>query len=376
MAAVIAGLLGFTECAVAFETKASEALLIDVHSGAVLFSKDADKPFAPAALAKLMTMEVVFKALKDGELTLDDAYPVSENAWRTGGAPSGGSTMFAALKSKIPLRDLIQGVIVQSANDGAIVIAEGLSGSEEKFAERMNERARAIGLTASVFRNASGLPAEGQAVTARDLVTLASHIQKTYPDFYKIYAQPEFTWNKIRQRNRNPLLAMNIGADGMGTGYTEGSGYAIVGSVSRGGRRVIAAMGGMASERERAEEARKLLDWGLDGFRLTNLFAANEIVGGARVYGGEKPIVLVKAEYPVTALVPAENQDLLTARIVYDGPVAAPVEQGAPIGRLEIWAGETLSRQVPLVAAEPVALGRLHRRALDAVSELAIGWMR
>ncbi|MEQ1956783.1 D-alanyl-D-alanine carboxypeptidase family protein [Mesorhizobium sp. CN2-181] len=359
-----------------FETKASEALMVDAETGTVLFAKEPDQKVAPAALAKLMTMEVVFHAIGEGRFTLDDIFTVSENAWRTGGAPSGGSTMFAALKSTIRLGDLIQGVIVQSANDGAIIIAEGMAGSEDKFAELMNERAREIGLKTSVFKNASGLPADGQVVTVRELVQLAMHIWRDYPDFYKYYAQPEFTWNKIRQRNRNPLLAMNIGADGLATGYTEEAGFAVVGSVSRGGRRVFIAMSGMTSEGERSEEVRKLLGWGMDGLRKTDLFASGEVVGEAAVYGGAKSSVSLTAKGPVAIFVPADDTGLVSARIVYDGPLAAPVEQGAPVGRLNIWVGETLSQEIPLYAAETVGQGSLHRRAADAVAELLTGWMR
>jgi D-alanyl-D-alanine carboxypeptidase (penicillin-binding protein 5/6) len=359
-----------------FETKASEALMIDAETGTILFAREPDKQVAPAALAKLMTMEVVFHAIGEGRITLDDTFAVSENAWRRGGAPSGGSTMFAALKSKIRLGDLMQGVIVQSANDGAIVIAEGMAGSEDKFAELMNRRSGEIGLEASTFRNSSGLPADGQVVTMRDLVKLASHVWRDYPEFYKFYAQPEFTWNKIRQRNRNPLLAMNIGADGMATGYTESSGYAIVASASRNGRRVFAAMSGMRSEAERAAEARKLLDWGIDGLKKTDLFAADEIVGEAAVYGGAKSGVALTAGAPVAIFVPADDAGHVSARVVYDGPVVAPVEQGAPVGRLKIWVGETLSQEIPLYAAETVGRGALHKRAVDAVAELLTGWIR
>jgi len=203
-----------------YETRADTAFLIDAETGTILFSKEPDKLIPPASLAKLMTMEVVFHALKTGRLTLDDTFLVSENAWRTGGAMSGGSTMFAELGSSIRLEDLIQGVIVQSANDGCIIIAEGMAGSEENFAQFMTERARQIGLENSTFVNSTGLPADGQRVTARELVQLAQHIWAEYPEYYRYYAQPDFTWNNILQRNRNPLLPMNIGADGMKTGFT------------------------------------------------------------------------------------------------------------------------------------------------------------
>ncbi len=359
-----------------FETRAGQAYMIDADTGTVLFSKDPDKPIPPASLAKLMTMEVVFHALKNGRLRMDDTFLVSENAWRKGGASSGGSTMFAVLKSTIRLEDLIQGVIVQSANDGCIIIAEGMAGSEENFAQLMTERARQIGLSKSVFKNSTGLPAEGQVVTVRELAQLAVHIWREYPEYYRYYSQPNFTWNKITQSNRNPLLTMDIGADGMKTGFTEESGYAIVGSVSREGKRVFAAMSGMATERERAEEARKLLDWGMRAFQRTELFAEGETVGEAQVYGGAKSGVALKAKGPVAIFVPITNRDRLVARIVYEGPVVAPVAEGVRVGSLKVWIGDTLSQETPLYTAEEVGLGSLHERALDAVGELMVGWLR
>lgn len=359
-----------------FETRAGQAFMVDADTGTVLFSKDPDKLIPPASLAKLMTMEVVFHALKSGRLRMDDTFMVSENAWKKGGASSGGSTMFAALKSTIRLEDLIQGVIVQSANDGCIIIAEGMAGSEENFAQLMTERARQIGLPKSVFKTATGLPAEGQVVTVRELAQLALHIWREYPEYYHYYSQPNFTWNKITQSNRNPLLTMDIGADGMKTGFTEESGYAIVGSVSREGKRVFAAMSGMATERERAEEARKLLDWGLRAFQRMEVFTDGEVVGEAQVYGGEKSGVALKAKGPVAIFVPITNRDRLIARIVYEGPVVAPVEEGVRVGALKVWIGDTLSQETPLYTAETVGLGALHQRALDAVGELMVGWLR
>lgn len=231
---LLLALAGAAAAADLFETKASEAFVLDVDTGTVLLSKQPDKPVPPASLAKMMTMAVVFDAIRAGKLSLEDKFTVSEHAWRTGGAPSGTSTMFAALKSAIRVEDLIKGVVVQGANDGCIILAEGMAGSEAEFVKRMNARAAELGLEKSVFVNATGLPADGQQVTMRELVQLAHHLAAEFPELYGHYALPEFTWNKITQRNRNPLLGMNIGADGVLTGYTEKSGYAIVGSVTRG----------------------------------------------------------------------------------------------------------------------------------------------
>lgn len=359
-----------------FETRAKQAVMIDAETGTILYSKDADKLIPPASLAKLMTMEVVFHALKVGRLSMDDKFAVSENAWKKGGAKSGGSTMFAKVKSQVRVEDLIKGVIVQSANDACITLAEGLAGTEENFAKLMTERARQIGLAKSVFKNSNGLPAEGQVVTMRELVTLARHIWQEYPEYYRFYSQREFTWNKISQPNRNPLLEMEIGADGMKTGYTEASGYAIVGSVQRGGNRVFAAMSGMTSELERAEESRKLLEWGLRAFEKTKLFDAGEIIGEAQVFGGSKSGVALKARGPISIFIPLTNTDRLVARIVYRGPVTAPVKEGTPVGVLKVWIGDNMSQETPLYAAETVELGTLQQRALDAIGELMVGWLR
>ncbi|MFC5386768.1 D-alanyl-D-alanine carboxypeptidase family protein [Aquamicrobium segne] len=359
-----------------FETKAAQAFMVDGETGSVLFAKDADAPIQPASLAKLMTLEMAFDALRSGRLRLDDTFVVSENAWRTGGAPSRTSTMFAAVRSSIPLEDILRGIAVQAANDGCIIIAEGLAGSEDSFAFQMTERARKLGLQKSTFVNSTGLPAEGQQTTVRELVQLSRHLQQTYPDYYMLFQETEFTWNKITQRNRNPLLAMDIGAEGLAVGASEQNGFAIVGAIQQNGRRVFAALSGLASDRERAEEARKLLEWGLRSFQKTQVFAMDEVVGEAQVYGGVKSGVSLKAEGPVELLLPNTSRDRVTARIVYQGPLPAPVEKGQPVGVLRIWIGDTLSQEMPLHAAETVEVGELHNRAFDALKELAIGWLR
>jgi len=359
-----------------FETRAKQAVMIDAETGTILYAKDGDKLIPPASLAKLMTMEVVFHALKVGRLSMDDKFAVSENAWKKGGAKAGGSTMFAKVKSQIRVEDLIKAVIIQSANDACITLAEGLAGTEENFATLMTERARQIGLTKSIFKNSNGLPAEGQLVTMSELAMLGRHIWKEYPEYYRFYGEREFTWNKITQPNRNPLLGMEIGADGMKTGFTDASGYAIVGSVQRGGNRVFAAMSGMASEQERAEESRKLLEWGLRAFEKSKLFDADEIIGEAQVFGGAKSGVALKAKGPISIFIPLTNTDRLVARIVYLGPLTAPVKEGTPVGVLKIWIGDNLSQETPLYAAETVELGTLQQRALDAVGELMVGWLR
>jgi D-alanyl-D-alanine carboxypeptidase (penicillin-binding protein 5/6) len=358
-----------------FETKAKQAYLIEAETGTVLFAKDEDALIPPASLAKLMTMELVFNALQTGRLQLEDEFQVSENAWRTGGAVSGTSTMFAEINSSIPLADLMRGVIVQSGNDSCIIIAEGMAGSEETFSQMMTERAREIGLEKSVFANSTGLPHPNAGVTVRELALLARHIQQTYPEYYKLYSETDFTWNGINQRNRNPLLRLDIGVDGLKTGFTEESGYGIVSSIQRKGRRLFLAMSGMSSLRERAEEARKMLEWGLRSFERRQLFAKGEIIGEASVYGGLQSDVPLTAKAAIDIFVPITNADRLKARIIYDWPLNAPVEEGDEIATLKVWVGDTLSQQTPLYAADSVVKGPLHKRAFDALQELMLFWL-
>ncbi|MFK5978505.1 MAG: D-alanyl-D-alanine carboxypeptidase family protein [Rhizobiaceae bacterium] len=358
-----------------YSTKAKQALLLDSDTGTILFAKNIEEKIPPASLAKLMTMEVVFGALKSGGLKLTDTFFVSENAWRKGGTSSGGSTMFAKLNSEIMLEDLIRGVIVQSGNDACIIIAEGMAGSEDAFAGLMNEHARKLGMTDTNFRNSTGLPDPEQHVSIRDLAKLARHVISEYPEYYRYYSELEFTWNKIKQRNRNPLLAMKIGADGMKTGYTEASGYAIVGSAIRDGQRLITVMSGMTSKRQRSEESRKILDWGFRAFEKIDLFDDGEVIGLASVYGGETSGVGVSSKGPLSIYLPIGNRDRLKAKISYEGPLMPPVEKGQKIATLKVWVGNTLSQETPLYASETVEKGGLQRQATDAIKELLFGWM-
>ena len=355
------------------ETKASQVYLIEASSGTVLLSKNEHQSFAPASLAKLMTLEVVFDALAKGEIRPDTIYPVSEYAWRTGGAPSRTSTMFAAVKSQVPVADLIRGVAVHTANDGCLVLAEGMSGTEAAFVERMNARAAELGLRDSRFGNATGLPHPDNRSTLFDLVKLSRHLVETYPDLYKTFSLPEFEWNKILQRNRNPLLS--FGADGLATGFAEGSGFAVVASMERGGRRLFLGLGGAQTDKERTEEAARLLNWGFDAFEMRTLFKAGEVVGEASVYGGAQSKVPLVAEDPVEVYVPVNNPDRLQARIVYRWPLNPPVAAGQEIATLNILSGERPIRSITLKSAETVEVGTLRQRAWDALIELLFFWI-
>lgn len=359
-----------------FQSAAPYAVLLDSASGTVLYEKAADELMAPASMAKVATALVAFQEIAQGRLTLDSEISISENAWRKGGGVSGGSTMFAQLNSRVKLSDILHGIIVQSGNDASIALAEAVAGDEATFARIMTERMRGLGLPKSVFRNATGMGDPQQKVTAREMALLAEHIIKTYPEHYRIFGEREFIWNKIRQQNRNPLLTMDIGADGLKTGNIDESGYGLVGSAVQNGQRLIVVVNGLKTGRERANEARKLLEWGFRAFEARRIFEAGEIVGEASVFGGEKGRVGLKAKGPVSLLLPRGSSERLNARIVYRGPLTAPLQEGTEVARLLVTRGEVKTLDIPLYTAESIQTGTLQSRALDALLEAATGWVR
>jgi serine-type D-Ala-D-Ala carboxypeptidase (penicillin-binding protein 5/6) len=360
-----------------FDGDAPTAILIEASSGSVLFEKNADELRAPSSMMKLMTAEVVFHAIQQGEVKLTDEYPVSENAWRRGGAPAGGSTMFAILHSKIAVNDLLHGAIIQSGNDACIVLAEGIAGNERTFAaDKMTKRARELGLTRSTFANSNGLPDPGNKMTVRELAKLARYIIQTYPEFYQLFGEKEFTWNKIRQPNRNPLLSSLEGADGLKTGYTKDGGYGMVGSAVQNGIRLVVVVNGLEDPEDRASEAKKMLEWGFRNFEARTLFAAQQPVGYAKVFGGDSRSVKLASPEPIKVMVQKNGNDKLIARVVYNGPVRAPIEPGQRIGLVKVWRGGNIAVEAPVYAADPVGTGSTMRRAIDGVSELVIGIFR
>jgi len=359
-----------------FQTTAPTAILMDAGSHAVLFEKNADELTAPASMAKTMTAEVVFNEIKNGRLNFDSEFMISENAWRKGGGGSGGSSMFAKVNTSVRLEDLIRGLVVQSGNDAAIAIAEGIAGTEDNFARMMNERAKQIGLSQSTFRNATGYGHPEQKVTVRDLAKLALHIIETYPDLYKIFGEREFTWNKIRQQNRNPLLFMDIGADGLKTGNIDESGFGLIGSAVQNDQRLIVVVNGLKTAKDRANESRKLLDWGFRAFETQQLFAEGQVVGEAQVFGGSKRSLPLVSKKPVRVLVPRGESERVTARIVYTGPLKAPVRKGAEVARLQVNRGDMQALDMPLYADEDIQEGTLSQRALDGLLEFSTGWVR
>ena len=359
-----------------YDIDAPTAILIDAKSGSILFEKNADELRAPSSMLKLMTAEVIFNAITNGKIKLDEEYRVSANAWRRGGAASGGSTMFAELNSKIKVDDLLHGALIQSGNDACIALAEGSAGNENDFTQVMTERARELGLNQSTFGNATGLPDPRNKMTVRELGKLARHIILSYPEFYKLFNEREFTWNKIRQQNRNPLLTMLEGADGLKTGFTKEGGYGLVGSAVQNGIRLIVVVNGLEDPDDRASEAKKLLEWGFRNFEPRTLFAAEQAVGYAKVFGGDSRSVKLASPEPIDVMVPRSGTDKLIARVVYNGPVRAPIQPGQRVGVLRIWRGNNVALEAPLYAAEQVGQGSTTRRAIDGASELVIGLFR
>jgi D-alanyl-D-alanine carboxypeptidase (penicillin-binding protein 5/6) len=359
-----------------FQSAAPQALLVDYESGATLYEKNADARFPASALVKLMTAELVFRELQEGRLHLDDMFHVSEHAWRTGGAHAHATATFLDVNSNVRVEDLLRGLIIQSGNDAAIVLAEGMAGSEEAFADRMNKRAAELGLAHSSFVDPWGRDDPNQKVTARDMARLAADIIRDYPDYYHYFAEKEFTWNKIRQLNRNPLLGGEPGADGLRTGDAQDNGLSLVGSALQDGQRLIVVVAGLKTAPERGEEARKLLEWGFHSFEPRLLFQPGDIVGTASVFGGASSEVPLTSDGPIKVFLTRGGQERLTAKIVYRGPLAAPVAAGAQVATLRVWRGDTLALETPLRTQNAVALGGLGKRALDASVEFATDLIR
>lgn len=358
-------------------TKAKQVILLDAASGAVLFRKNADERVPPASMTKLMTLSLLFKAIDAGSVKLEEEVTMSVDAWRRGGAPSGTSAMFVPVNTKVRIDELIQGIIVQSGNDAAIAVAERLGGSEPKFATLMTEEAKRLGMAASNFQNATGLYQPEHLSTVRDLATLARHIIIDQASFYPQFAQREFQYRKHKFINRNPLLALNIGVDGMKTGQVKESGFGLVASAVQDGRRLILVVHGCETAQERKDEAQRLIEWGFKNFVEARLFEPGEIVGEARVYGGTRLYVPLVGAEGVRVLLPRlPANPRLKAEVVYKRPLKAPVRRGDEVARLRVTGTSSAVNEVPLYAAEDVDVGPIWRRGLDSLAHLALGWVR
>ncbi len=354
--------------AAATETAAKFAILLDYDTGAVLLEKNADEPMAPASMSKLMTLYMVFERLEAGSLRLEDTFPVSEKAWRMG-----GSKMFVGINTRVKLEDLLRGIVVQSGNDACIVVAEGLARSEAEFSEDMTKRAREIGLADSTFVNSTGWPHPDHVMTARDIAKLSAAIIEEFPEYYPLFAEKTYTYNDIKQGNRNPLLYGYDGADGLKTGYTKASGYGLAVSVKRKDRRLILVFSGLASKKRRAREAVRLLDWAFREFDNFKLFGAGETVDNAAVWLGEETEVPLVVQDEVTLTLPLEARRGMKVKVAYDGPVAAPVRAGDPLATLAVSTPGAETLEIPLVAGKDIARLGVFGRLAAALKYLAWG---
>ena len=344
---VVAALL--VRPALALETEAREAILVDAQSGRVLFEKNADELMPPSSMTKVMTLYLVFERLADGRLTMEDTLPVSERAWR-----KGGSKMFVEVGDRVSIENLLRGIIIQSGNDACIVVAEGLSGTEDAFAREMTKRGREIGLTSSTFKNSTGWPDPEHRMTARDLNLLALRTILDFPQYYHYFAETDFTWSDITQSNRNPLLYKNMGADGLKTGHTQEAGYGLTASAIRDGRRLVLVVNGLPSERARSEESERLIEWGFREFSNYELFSAGQEVDRAEVWLGAEESVPLTLSEPVLATLSQREHEEMTVSVLYDAPIPAPIAEGQELAVLRITAPGMEPMEYPLYAATNV----------------------
>ncbi len=359
--------------AFAIDTKARNMILMDYATGEYLYEKDITDPIPPASMSKLMTVYMVFDKLRDGSLSLDDTFKVSENAWRKGGAASGGSTMFLAIGDEVTVDQLLKGIIIQSGNDACIVAAENIAGDEDSFVERMNEKARDIGLKNSNFANVTGLPHPDHKMSVEDLALLARKIIEEFPQFYYLFSQKEFVYNNIKQGNRNPLLYSMPYADGLKTGHTEEAGFCLTASAKKGGRRIIGVMTGLESNKERSDEADKMMSWAFreyDNYTLKN--KGDKIADIPVWYGVDKTVPMVMSDDLIKTIKKSErNQVKMTA--IYDKPVKAPVKMGQQLGVLKVEIPEKQVIEVPLVAGQTINKVGLWGKIVNNIKYLLSG---
>ncbi|MBQ9235863.1 MAG: D-alanyl-D-alanine carboxypeptidase [Alphaproteobacteria bacterium] len=370
---LIVGLMMNLSMAQAIDTKARNMILMDYTTGTHLFEKDIEQAIPPASMSKLMTVYMIFDKLRDGSLSLDDTFKVSENAWRKGGAASGGSTMFLAIGDEVRVDELLKGIIIQSGNDACIVAAENIAGDEESFVKLMNAKAKELGLKNSTFANATGLPHPDHKMSVEDLAILARHIIEEFPQFYHIFSQKEFVYNNIRQGNRNPLLYSMPYADGLKTGHTDEAGYCLTASAKKGDRRIIGVMTGLNSNKERSEEADKMMSWAFREYDNYTLAKKGDKLADIPVwYGTDKTVPLVTQEDIVKTL-KKSHYNQAKVMVVYDKPVKAPVEMGQKLGVLRIEIAGYDTQEVPLVAGQTINKMGLRAKFLANLKYLVSG---
>ncbi len=372
LTALVLTLLAAWPARAAFDTQAGAAWVYDVTTGTVLMSKNADTPLPPASMSKLMTLNMLFEALRDGRVDMDTRFGVSSRA-----RAMGGSTMFLNERDRPTVEELIQGIVVQSGNDACVVVAEGLAGSEEAFARLMNQRAAALGMTQSNFVNSSGWPAPNHAMSMADLGMLATRLITEFPEYYGYFAQTEFGYDGRAPQNRfnrNPLLDLGIGADGLKTGHTQEAGYGLAGSAAQGTRRIVFIVTGLDSEKAREEESERIVNWAFRQFVEKSLVTEGERVAVADVWRGQVGEVGLVPARDVTILVPALQQGPVTAEVFYRGPVEAPIAQGQELGELVIAMEGLPDMRVPLIADRAVAKGGVTPHLRVAAQQLLRDW--
>ncbi len=365
---LLATLTSAAQAQMPFETSAKQAILIDTETGRILYEKNADELMSPSSMSKLMTLYVLFEQLSVGGLTLQDTFPVSEKAWRTG-----GSKMFVLVNTRVSVEDLIRGIVIQSGNDACVVVAEGMSGTEEAFAALLTEKGRQIGLTHSTFRNSHGLPDPDHLMTARDLAVLAQKLTQDFPEYYPYFAELEFTYSEITQPNRNDLIGRSTGVDGLKTGATDAAGYGLVASAIRNQRRLISVMNGLDNVRLRSRESERLLDWGYREFGTYKLFDAGQKVDDALVWLGNADSVPLIVENEIRLTLPRSGRRGMEVIAAYDSPASAPVIKGSRLGRLIVRLPGEDDVEFPLVAAQDVGLLDFTGRIGAAANYLLFG---
>lgn len=340
----------------AFETKAKYAILIDYDTGAVLFEKEAHTHMAPSSMSKMMTAYIAFEYLKNGHVKLEDTFSISEKAWKMG-----GTRMFIPLNAQVSFEDLLKGLIVQSGNDAAVAIAENLAGSEEEFANKMNETAKKIGMQDSNFMNATGWPADNNYTSAHDLAILATHIIRDFPEYYHYFSMTEYTYNKIKQGNKNGLLYRNIGADGLKTGHAEEAGYGLTASAKKENRRLIAVTNGLKTNKERTHETEALINYGMMSFTNVEILDKGNIADKIKVSNGAEEEVNLVSDHNLIMTIPKHDYKTLKMKVRYHEPVMAPIKAGDVLGEIIV---ETASgtKNFPLVAEKNVALANFFQR--------------
>jgi D-alanyl-D-alanine carboxypeptidase (penicillin-binding protein 5/6) len=361
LAASLAALIAAASPALAFDTSGTAAIIVDHGTGTVLFEHNADEPMPPASMSKLMTIYMLLEAIRGGRVTPESEFVVSNRA-----QAKGGSRMFVEAGTSVPVIDLIRGMIVSSGNDATVVVAEGLAGSEEAFAVRMTERARELGLTATTLKNSSGWPMDDHLMSAKDLAKLSRLLIDEFPEYYTMFDETEYTWNGITQQNRNPLLNLGIGVDGLKTGHTREAGYSLTGSAVQDGQRIVFVVNGLESAQARRIETEQMVRWAFANFQPVRFFEAGADVGEASVWMGETGTVALRAPRDIHMLVPIEARGGVTAEIVYRGPIEAPVAAGDTVAEFVVHVPDREAVRFPLVAAEDVPRGGLMRRIESA----------